>query len=177
MQLINILKFIAIYFNPILVGPKKHPLHKTPSHWQKNNSPMWDFNNSNKLAKVPYSVFKWKKRRDASRRVLLLFFIFSPLKFWCILRNRLLTKRSTVRHEIGRGIRKAKSCVLAFILYSLSSDSMMISTATIFRSWIVKPIPTILSRDILLETGGRFVWAEDKSPSLVLKTNRPPFSY
>ena len=35
MQLINILKFIAIYFNPILVGPKKHPLHKTPSHWQK----------------------------------------------------------------------------------------------------------------------------------------------
>ena len=24
-----------IYFKPILVGPKKHPLHKKPSHWQK----------------------------------------------------------------------------------------------------------------------------------------------
>ena len=31
-------KYFEIYchlLKPILVGPKKHPLHKTPSHWQK----------------------------------------------------------------------------------------------------------------------------------------------
>ena len=47
--------------------------HKTLA---KNCSPIWDFNNSNKLSKVTYSVFKWKKRRDASGGVLLLFFYF-----------------------------------------------------------------------------------------------------